>query len=232
MKDKQLQTKRKAKSGFRALYAKTLERKQRASTAAASPDEIEGDIPKVGIGRALTVILVLHIVAIAAIYMGTKWKGPEEKASNALATMDDKDADTSSVSDSDKLHKFRVGQPPSYRNPQVTNSVSTPSSNNNSAGAVIPPPKQVNTPPVQQSPVRQPRVIRPKRNPNAYVNQTNSQDAAQTSVRYKVHTIASGDTIYRLALRNKVKQQAILDLNNIADARKIRVGMKIKIPVQ
>ena len=66
MKDNKLQTKRKAQKGFRAMYARTIGRKIRAS-AAASADELDGDVPNVGIGKALTVILILHVLAILAI---------------------------------------------------------------------------------------------------------------------------------------------------------------------
>lgn len=68
---KTLQTKRSkaTKGSFRALYAKTgRQRKMRAATSADAHTDLESDIPNVGIGRALLVILLLHVVAIAAIY--------------------------------------------------------------------------------------------------------------------------------------------------------------------
>lgn len=75
---KTIQTKRNKPSGsnYRVLYAKTG-RKRRlnaATTAAVDPHvELESDVPNVGIGRALLVILILHVVAIAAIYVHSKW---------------------------------------------------------------------------------------------------------------------------------------------------------------
>ncbi len=68
-----LQTKRQnKKGGFRQLQAKVGKRKQRVSATATSSMDISGDVPSVGIGRALMIILVLHVVAIGAIFLGTK----------------------------------------------------------------------------------------------------------------------------------------------------------------
>jgi len=239
MKDRRIQTKRQAKKGFRTLFAKTAVRKQKASTAsAADMDDIEGDIPKVGIGRALTVILVLHVVAIAAIYMGTKWKGAEPEASKSVAAYDEDNKDTSAKINSGNKDKFKVGVPTSYqqfpRDPQVGHQMPAAQNNTTAAQSQTQYRPQIGTatqPTVIMDPAptttRQPRVIRPRRNPNAHVNLPPAQE-----VRYKSHTIVSGDTIYRIALRNNVKDQEILDLNNIADARKIRIGMVIKVPVK
>ncbi|MFC5050209.1 LysM peptidoglycan-binding domain-containing protein [Rubritalea spongiae] len=81
MKDKQLQTKRQTKKGFRKLHAKVTSprrRKQRVS-AAGSADMLDSEVPNASIGRALTVILLLHVVAIGAIYLGIQWnKGRTE----------------------------------------------------------------------------------------------------------------------------------------------------------
>ena len=82
---KTIQTKRSKPSGsnYRVLYAKTG-RKRRlnaATTVAVDPHvELESDVPNVGIGRALLVILVLHIVAIAAIYVHSTFFSGEEEA--------------------------------------------------------------------------------------------------------------------------------------------------------
>ncbi len=242
MKDRKIQTKRKAKKGFRALYAKTVQRKQQASTT-ADPEELEGDIPQVGIGRALTVILILHVVAIAAIYMGTKWKG-SDSGSNSVVAIDKDQENASSQSNSNQRHRFRVDQPRSYqqyqqqqRNPQVTNQqnghqMPAPALQQNRNGAPVAQ-QQVGRPVQQQqravaqpAPRRAPRVIRPKRNPNAVVL------SQPRSTSYKSYKVVSGDTIYRIAQKNKVKPAEILNLNNIADARKLRIGMTLKVPVK
>ncbi|MGC6425643.1 MAG: LysM peptidoglycan-binding domain-containing protein [Akkermansiaceae bacterium] len=71
-----LQKKRKTPkpSGFRVLHAVTGNRKkkkQRAATATA--DDLGGEVPGVGVARALVVIALLHIVAIGGIWMHNDW---------------------------------------------------------------------------------------------------------------------------------------------------------------
>ena len=95
-----IQTKRntKAKKGFRKLHARTTARKRklRAATAMADPHvDLESDVPNVGIGRALIVILVLHVVAIAAIYAHSTFFG--DGASDATASDSGKSEVTSPV---------------------------------------------------------------------------------------------------------------------------------------
>ncbi len=79
--NKTIQTKRKKPSGsnYRVLYAKTgRKRKIHAATATMDPGvELDTDVPNIGIGRALLVILVLHIFAIAAIYIHSTFFGNE-----------------------------------------------------------------------------------------------------------------------------------------------------------
>lgn len=69
--DRMIQTRRKApKSTFTMLYAatrSTKRRKQRAATTVAPEDM--GEVPGVGIARALVVILLIHVAAIAGIYL-------------------------------------------------------------------------------------------------------------------------------------------------------------------
>ena len=87
MKDNKLQTKRKAQKGFRAMYARTIGKKVRAATT-ASADELDGDVPNVGIGKALTVILILHVFAIGAICVGTQWRDDEKENKNTAVFLD------------------------------------------------------------------------------------------------------------------------------------------------
>ena len=79
-----IQTKRtRPKAGFRMLHAATRltkKRKQRASTA-AHPEDL-GEVPGVGVARALLVIFLLHAAAIAGICLHNRWsEGADIKAS-------------------------------------------------------------------------------------------------------------------------------------------------------
>jgi len=74
-KQKTIQTRRaKPKAGFRMLNAATRftkNRKQRAATTADHDDMTE--VPGVGVARALLVILLLHVAAIAGICLHNRW---------------------------------------------------------------------------------------------------------------------------------------------------------------
>lgn len=100
MKDKKLQTKRQTKTGLRKLHARvsSSRRKQRVS-ASASADMLDSEIPNASIGRALIVILLLHVVAIGAIYVGIEWnKGRTESVASAAELPSTSAAEASSQS--------------------------------------------------------------------------------------------------------------------------------------
>lgn len=74
--DSTLQKKRKAPkaSGFRLIHAATGNRKKKKQRAAtASAEDLGGEVPGVGVARALVVIALLHIVAIGGIWMHNDW---------------------------------------------------------------------------------------------------------------------------------------------------------------
>ena len=72
------------KGALRTLFANIPRKKVRAATAAAPMPEADGDVPNLGIARALVVILIIHVVAIAGIFAHSHWfEGPEQKAAIA-----------------------------------------------------------------------------------------------------------------------------------------------------
>lgn len=56
---------------FRKLFANVRRKQQNVAVAAPMPED--GDVPNLGIARALVVILIIHIVAIAGIFAHSKW---------------------------------------------------------------------------------------------------------------------------------------------------------------
>lgn len=83
-----LQKKRKAPkpSGFRMIHAATGNRKkkkQRAATATA--EHLDGEVPGVGVARALVVIALLHVVAIGGIWLHNDWS--KENAPKGKSTV-------------------------------------------------------------------------------------------------------------------------------------------------
>lgn len=72
------------KGAMRKLFANIPRKKVRAATAAAPMSDVEGDVPNLGIARALVVILIIHVVAIAGIFAHSHFfEGPEQKAAIA-----------------------------------------------------------------------------------------------------------------------------------------------------
>ncbi len=84
-----IQTKRSRNSdpSYRVLYAKTgRKRRLNAATAIADPQmDLESDVENVGIGKALFVILVLHVLAIAAIYTHSKFFSDDSSPDSTTA---------------------------------------------------------------------------------------------------------------------------------------------------
>jgi LysM repeat protein len=86
MKPRDLSVKRQpVKRGLlRTLYAKLNKIKRPAATAVADPTELNGDIPRMNVGRSLLVIVALHIVCVAGIfaqkYFENKNPTPDPKA--------------------------------------------------------------------------------------------------------------------------------------------------------
>ncbi|BCX47083.1 peptidoglycan-binding protein lysM [Haloferula helveola] len=70
------------KGGFRTLFANVAKNKKRHRAATATPAEIEGDVPNLGIARALVVILIIHVVAIAGIFVHSRWLDDDEQVAN------------------------------------------------------------------------------------------------------------------------------------------------------
>lgn len=71
MKRPSLQKKRRpAKGGMFIFHSKTRRRKQRVAAGAAA--DLGSEVPNLGVARALFVILVLHVAAIAAIIVHNK----------------------------------------------------------------------------------------------------------------------------------------------------------------
>ena len=76
------------KGAFRTLFANVARKKHRAATAAAPMPEMEGDVPNLGIARALVVILIIHVVAIAGIFAHSHFfEGEAAKAAVAEKEM-------------------------------------------------------------------------------------------------------------------------------------------------
>lgn len=77
------------KGAFRTYFANIVRSKKqhRASTAAMPMPEVDGDVPNLGIARALVVILIIHVVAIAGIFAHSHWFEEPRREAEAKAAM-------------------------------------------------------------------------------------------------------------------------------------------------
>ena len=105
------------KGAFRTYFANVIRsKKHRASTAAAPVPEMDGDVPNLGIARALVVILVIHVVAIAGIFAHSHWfEEPQETAMAAkeeikpAKVLPDSATPLPQVSQDDGIHIVHAG---------------------------------------------------------------------------------------------------------------------------
>ncbi len=77
------------KGAFRTYFANIVRsKKHRASTAAVpAVPEVDGDVPNLGIARALVVILIIHVVAIAGIFAHSHWVETPSRDEAAKASL-------------------------------------------------------------------------------------------------------------------------------------------------
>ncbi len=210
------------------MYARTVGRKVRA-TAVASADELDGDVPNVGIGKALTVILVLHVLAIVAIVIGTGW-GDKEPIENHSIVLDDENKSVSETGETTNTNRGTIypDVPDSY------NIDGAEGSENRAASVVSQAVESGGERELAAQPRRRrPRVIRPNRDPNKLglmVREEPVVVASPVAVRYFEHKIKKGDNFSVLARRYKLRTQEIVDMNPAVDSRKMKIGMVVRIP--
>ena len=54
--------------------------------------------------------------------------------------------------------------------------------------------------------------------------------SVQSAASGKTYTVQNGDSVWRIANRFKVNQDALMKANGLSDARKLRGGMSLVIP--
>lgn len=252
MKDKKLQTKRQTKTGFRKLHAKVTassRRKQRVS-ASANPNMLDSDVPNASIGRALTIILMLHLVAIGVIYIGIKWnKGqfddilPASASTQAAATS----VDLSNVNAGLRTEFMLAGD--TYEAFAARHQVDVKELrkvNNNTiplAGKPLSLPAEtikVTSPAVAAALPVTDRPPLPVTNtvvnvqavaPKAVIV-TPDIPLAQPVAGSQTYKVQPGDSVWRISNKFKVSQDALMQLNGMTDARQLRSGVTLKIPAQ
>lgn len=248
------------KSAFRTLFANVTRKKHRAATSAAPASELEGDVPNLGIARALIVILIIHVVAIAGIFVHTRWfDGSTATAASTTTKLPEPAASSpQTISKDDKRYMVANGE--SYATIAAAHGVQeeelralndnqelrggrvlripAPSALPPKAIAVVesagtdpsPAPK---TRSAAAAPVDELRNAPMVETANATPQagvRTTPAATASPSASGKRYMVKNGDTFWRIAQANGTTPDAIMKANQITDPRKLRAGMALLIP--
>lgn len=244
MKNQQLQTKRQTKTGFRKLHAKvtSTRRKQRVS-ASANAETLDSDVPNASIARVLTIILLLHVVAIVAVLIGVEWSKnrnviPEsEAAPTGKVDLSNLNAEMATgfaiAGDSYASFAARYGVDESELRIANNDAVI------HAGKPLFIPPTKIKVAPVVAAVSDRP----PLPNSNTVVQlETPRAEIVQPAVVARaipvpeesgsVYKVQSGDSIWRISKKHSVSQEALMTLNNLKTARDLKAGMTLQIPAQ
>lgn len=241
---------------FKRLSAVTGNRKQRVAAAATA--EMDADDGSSKISRALTIIFLIHVVAIALIFVHQKFledRTPDEpltaKAGKAEAAAPaPRRADLPRLSSGDKGYVVQVGD--NYTRIAAAEGVSESDLRLVNQHADIGPnvilripakrivavePAGVavirdQSPPGDDMGLVEALPVDVGRAPRAQLVRPNvARAAAAPAVASgKTYVVQSGDSVWRVANHFKVNQDALMRANGISDARKMKVGMSLVIP--
>jgi LysM repeat protein len=245
-----------AKGMFKRLKAVTGNRKQRVAAAASA--EMETDESGSKISRALTIIFLIHIVAIGLIFVHQTFldgRAPDV-AKSAKAKQETVVTSTPTVTNRPRLASGEKGYVV-MRGDNYARIAAQAEVNEadlrlvNEHAEIVPgllltiPPKRIiaaeppevdairsQTPldndrglvealPVDVSSAPRAQLVKPN------VNLVRSGQTASTG---KSYVVQNGDSVWRIANRFKVNQDALMKANGISDARKMKVGMSLVIP--
>jgi len=216
MKDNNIQTKRDVgkKAGFKILHARIKRKKQRA--VAATPEDLGADVPNVGIGRALLVILVLHIVAIGAIVMHSSWRSS--------------DAANQYVSDTpnNTSEKIAGAELLTTSNTQNTSAVAiTPTQPADDFEEIVEPVHSIIPSNAQIQPVVVAEPVLPaiESIPRAEIA---TPDVVESNLSLVVHEVKSGDTLWGISQKYKMKVADLKSLNSLSN-NSIKPGQRLKV---
>jgi LysM repeat protein len=249
------------------LSAVTRSRKQRVA-AAAPVGDMEVDDGSSKISRALTIIFLIHIVAVGLIFVhkhfldgrmtatATTTAAKPEVVAPAIAATPVRET-LPRLSSGDKVYVVKPGD--NYTRIASREGVEESFLREINENVEIRPGLILSVPPrriVAQEPAEVARIresqqatlVEPAVNeedglveaidiagaPRAVTVEPETTTAAAipaaTATSGRTHTIKSGDNIWRISQQYKVKQDDLMKLNNITDARKVRIGMKLVIP--
>jgi LysM repeat protein len=245
---------------FKRLRAVTGNRKQRVAAAAAS--EIEADESSSKISRALTIIFLIHIVAIGLIFVHQNFldgRAPDDSKSAAKEKQEAIPA-VATIKPRTDLPRLAAGEKPyvvrqgdNYARVAATLGVEEGDLRLINKHVPIEPGLLLRIPPkrvaaeVPMATANLPELpvedttdlvdaVDEKAAPRAVVVRPKTQHGAAAvavapvTTSGKSYVVKSGDSVWRIANKFKVNQDALMKANGISDAGKLKIGMSLAIP--
>lgn len=271
MKFKSLPVKRRPvqQGMLKRIRAVTGSRRQRVSASAANHADFESDDSSSKISRALTIIFLIHIVAIGLLFVHWKFLDGRSTGEDASAATTNPAVDQSAASPKrqdlpliaagEKSHIVRPGD--NYARIAASLGVEESELRLLNKHVPIEPGRLLKIPP-RRIVAMEPSEVTAIRNQNAAANvehndglvaavdvrdapratlvrpadSANKDTPRATTVERsamasgKTHVMAKGETIWGIANRYKVSQEALIKLNNIKDPTRVKIGQTLSIP--
>jgi LysM repeat protein len=225
-------------------------RRQRVAAAAAAP-EIEEEYHGSKISRSLTIIFMIHIVAIALIFIHQQFlqgresgagTAAETKASSPAANANHRSGQPPRLSNGEKPYIVRAGD--NYARIAAAEQVDETDLreiNNHveiSPGLIlkVPPRRIVAEEPPEVAAIRESsdlaagrgQVVDVSDAPRAVMVRPAAAPPRATAARQ--HVVKSGESVYGIAKQYGISQQSLMEANGITDPRKLRANARLTIP--
>lgn len=244
---------------FRRLSAVTKNRRQRvAATADAGDLDVEDGSSR--ISRALTIIFLIHILAIGLIFIHQRFLDgrPVDVSDSKVVASDEvqEDAQVTVAIPRDDLPRLSSGEKPyivragdNYARIAAAEGVEEAELRQLNRDVDIGPGLILKIPPQRIVAVEPSEVVAIRQKNRAAddrglveavpVDISNAPKAKlaglattgrEASSTGGTYVVQPGDSIYRIATRHKVSQEELMRVNQIKDPRKMKAGMKLTIP--
>lgn len=239
---------------FKRLRAVTGNRKQRVAASATADMDADDNSSK--ISRALTIIFLIHIVAIGLIFIHQKFLDgrttlmpqTSEAVQSEAVPAAPRAADRPRLQSGAAVYPVRRGD--NYARIAAAQGVDEGDlrllnkHREISPGVLleIPPKRIVAVESAEVTALRNPAPaaaddglvealpVDVSNAPRAQLVRPNTGEAAAAVPSGNTYVVQSGDSIWRIANRYKVNQDALMKANGITDARKMKIGMNLVIP--
>jgi membrane-bound lytic murein transglycosylase D len=221
----------------------TRNRRQRVAAAAASA-EIEDEHHGSKISRSLTIIFLIHIVAIALIFIHHQFLHDRMPGSGSTASH--QQGGLPQISNGDKRHIVRTGD--NYARIAAAEQVDEADLRainkdvDIRPGLIlkIPPRRIVAEEPPEVAAIREQSQVSGSRGqvvdvdvsdaPRAVLVRPAAGPPASSATGGRHHVVQPGESVYGIAKQFGISQDALMKANGIDDPRKLRAGARLSIP--